>query len=73
MKRPDGREERLLEERVRRRMKRGMDGNEECVKIKKFGKTRKHTRWKRGEFVVVEKVRKQSEIGDGEMRELREN
>ena len=35
-------------------MKRGMDGNEECVKINKFGKTRKHTRWKRGELVVVE-------------------
>ena len=38
-------------------MKRGMDGNEECVKINKIGKTRKHTRWKRGEFVVVESVR----------------
>ena len=56
MKRPDEREERLLELRVRRRMKRGMDGNEECVKRKKFGKTRKHTRWKRGEFVAVERV-----------------
>ena len=44
LKRPDGREERLLEERVRRRMKRGMDGNEECVERRKFGKTRKHTR-----------------------------
>ena len=54
MKRPDGREERLLEERERRRMKRGMDGNEECVKRNEFGKTRKHTRWKRGEIVVVE-------------------
>ena len=42
--------------RVRRRMKRGMDGNEECVKRNKIGKTRKHTRWKRGESVVVEKV-----------------
>ena len=42
---------------MRRRMKRGMDGNEECVKRKKFGKTRKHTRWKRGEIVVVEIVR----------------
>ncbi len=30
--------------RVRRRMKRGMDGNEECVKRNKIGKTRKHTR-----------------------------
>ena len=57
---------------MRRKMKRGMDGNEECVKINKFGKTRKHTRWKRGEFVVVEKERKQSESGDGGMRELRE-
>ena len=34
-----------------------MDGNEECVKINKFGKTRKHTRWKRREIVVVERVR----------------
>ena len=51
-----------------------MNGNEECVERKKFGKTRKHTRWKRGEFVVVEKVRrKQSESGDGEMRELRDS
>jgi len=57
---------------VRRRMKRGMDGNEECVKRNKIGKTRKHTRWKRGEFVVVEKVRKQSESGDGGMRDLRD-
>ena len=53
-------------------MKRGMDGNEECVKRNKFEKTRKHTRWKRGEFVVAESVRKQSESGDGGMRELRE-
>ena len=30
--------------RARRRMKRGMEGNEECVKRKKIGKTRKHTR-----------------------------
>ena len=44
-----------------------MDGNEECVKRNKFGKTRKHTRWKRGEVVVVKKVRKQSEGGDGGM------
>ena len=49
-----------------------MDGNEECVKINKIGKTRKHPRWKRGEFVVVERVREQSESGDGGMRELRE-
>ena len=42
-----------------------MDGNEECVKRNKIGKTRKHTRWKRGEFVVVESVRKQSESEDG--------
>ena len=53
-------------------MKRGMDGNEECVKKSKFGKTRKHTRWKRGEFVAAESVRKQSESGDGGMRELRD-
>ena len=38
----------------------------------KFGKTRKDTRWKRGEIVVVEIVRKQSESEDGGMRELRE-
>ena len=56
MKRPDGREERLLELRMRRRMKKGMDGNEECVKYNKIGKTRKHIRWKRGEFVVVERM-----------------
>ena len=42
------------------------------VKINRIGKTRKHTRWKRGEFVVVEIVRKQSESEDGGMRELRE-
>ena len=58
---------------MRRRMKRGMDGNEECLKINKIGKTRKHTRWKRGEIVAVERKRKQSESGDGGMRELREN
>ena len=34
----------------------------------KFGKTRKGTRWKRREFVVFERVRKQGESGDGEMR-----
>ena len=43
-----------MEERVRRTIKRGMDGNEECVKRNKFGKTRKHTRWKRGEIVAAE-------------------
>ena len=42
------------------------------MKRSKFGKTRKDTRWKRGEFVVVEIVRKQSESEDGGMRELRE-
>ena len=42
------------------------------MKRNKFGKTRKDTRWKRGEFVVVERVRKQSESKDGEMKELRE-
>ena len=31
-----------------------MDGNEKCVKRSKFGKTRKHTRWKRGERVGTE-------------------
>ena len=72
MKRPDGREENLLWLRARMRMKRGIDRNEECVKRIKIGKTRKHTRWKRGEFVVVERVRKHSECGDGGMRELRE-
>ena len=42
------------------------------MKRSKFGKTRKDTRWKRGEFVVVEIVRKQSESEDEGMRELRE-
>ena len=37
----------------------------------KFGKTRKDTRWKKGEFVVVERMRKQSESEDGGMRVLR--
>ena len=35
----------------------------------KIGKTRKDTRWKRGEFVAVERVRKQSEREDGGMKE----
>ena len=43
------------------------------MKINKFGKTRKDTRWKRGEFVVTEGVRKQSESEDGGMRQLRES
>ena len=42
------------------------------MKINKIGKTRKGIRWKRREFVVVEKMRKQSESEDGGMRELRE-
>ena len=42
------------------------------MKRSKFGKTRKDTRWKRGQTVFVEMVRKQSESGDGGMRELRE-
>ena len=42
------------------------------MKSNKFGKTRKSTRWKRGEFVAVEIVGKQSESEDGGMRELRE-
>ena len=42
------------------------------MKRSKIEKTRKHIRWKRGEFVVVEIVRKQSEGEDGGMRELRE-
>ena len=54
MKRPDGRETRLLESRKRRRMKRGMDEMKKNVKSFKIGKTRKDTRWKRGEFVVEE-------------------
>ena len=37
--------------------------------MNKFGKTRKDIRWKRGEFVVVERVRKQSDSEDGGMRE----
>ena len=46
--------------------------NEESLKRSKFGKTRKDIRWKRGEFVVFEIVRKQSESEDGEMRDLKE-
>jgi hypothetical protein len=42
------------------------------LKRNKIGKTRKDIRWKRGEFVVVEVIRKQSESEDGGMRELRE-
>ena len=42
------------------------------MKISKFGKTRKDIRWKRGEFVAEERVRKQNESEDGGMRELRE-
>ena len=42
------------------------------MKRNKFGKTRKDIRWKRGEFVVVEIVRKQNEGEDGGMRDLRE-
>ena len=42
------------------------------MKRNKFGKTRKDTRWKRGETVAVEIVRRQNESEDGEMRELRE-
>ena len=45
---------------------------EESLKINKFEKTRKDTRWKRGEFVVVDFMKKQSENEDGGMRELRE-
>ena len=41
------------------------------MKRSKFGKTRKDIRWKRGEFIFVESVRKQSESEDGGMRELR--
>ena len=46
--------------------------NEESLKVNKFGKTRKDTRWKGREVVVIERVRKQSESEDGGMRELRE-
>ena len=42
------------------------------MKRSKFGKTRKDTRLKRGEIVVVKSVRKQSESEDDGMRELRE-
>ena len=42
------------------------------MKRNKIEKTRKDTKWKRGEFVVVEVMRKQSESEDGGMRELRE-
>ena len=42
------------------------------MKSNKFGKTRKDTRWKRGEIVYSKIVRKQSESEYGGMRELRE-
>ena len=42
------------------------------MKRNKFGKTRKDTRWERGELVFVERVREQSESKEGGMRELRE-
>ena len=42
------------------------------MKSNKFGNTRKDTRWKRGEIIVAEKVRKQNESEYGGMRELRE-
>ena len=42
----------VVAERMRR-MKRGMD-EMKSLKRRKFGKTRKDTRWKRGEFVAVE-------------------
>ena len=60
MKRPDGRETKLLEKREKKDEERN-GGNEESLKRNKFGKTRKDTRWKRGDFVVVEIMRKQSE------------
>ena len=41
------------------------------MKINKFGKTRKDIRWKRGEIVVVERVRKQSESEGGGMKKFR--
>ena len=73
LKRPDGRETRLLEWRECENKDEERNGwNEESLKINKFGKTRKDTRWKRGEFVVAERVRKQSESEDGGMRELRD-
>ena len=42
------------------------------MKRNKFGKTRKDTKSKKIEFVVVKIERKQSESEDGGMRELRE-
>ena len=42
------------------------------MKSKKIGKIRKDTRWKRGEFVVVESEKK-SESENGGMRELKES
>ena len=44
-----------------------MDGNEECVKRSKFGKTRKNTRWKEGERVetkVDERKRRRMKRGN---------
>ena len=42
------------------------------MKRNKLGKTRKDTRWKRGEFVAAERVRDQSERENGGMRKMRE-
>ena len=42
------------------------------MKRRKFGKTRKDTRWKRGESVVVEVMRKQGESEGGGVRGMRE-
>ena len=42
------------------------------MKRNKFRKTRKDTRWKRGEFVGVEIVRKQRECEDGKKKGIRE-
>ena len=42
--------------------------NEDSLKSNKFGKTRKNTRWKRGEFISVEIVRKHNEIWGNEIK-----
>ena len=57
----------------RRRMKRRMNENGECVKINKVGKTRKHIRWKRREFVEAHvEYENDMRVENGRMLKLKE-
>ena len=64
-KTPDGREVRAL---LSSEKSESEDKRMKELEINKFGKTRKDTRWKGGESVVVELEKSESE--DGCMREL---